>query len=451
VVQLNSRHLRVLLLLFFLLFLLNVSKDYNVYLIAEEHESQLNEVVVYNDRVIWCYETLATNSSRPLSLSITLTSSNGTVILRYVSYTNVSSDTKVEAQLKYYTGQQGQAINVNFLLTLQLSTDELLLRESVMSKIIIANRSIKVQLHSYEIEGPNVYALINTPMECDISSQFMSLAHSLGYHYITNAISLLKISMSAKGVLVRYSAFSINIDLNKYIKWLSNNDRVACRFINSTTMLILNTSNIVTYYTATHRINAMYTSLARDLHLSDTIECLVPLIESLNNIALLLLTSILNSTQISEATLISIMDIMTWIAKVDKLLNSAPLSSTYYALHYSIEILHKHLKARCIITGSIPYDSINVLRLIAMIHSHVINSTILKSINGSLDPYLPMFASVRYCNNSVSSGTTIRSSMHLVALARSASKRVVVFLTLILIAIQVTIVLYVFVRAIKNR
>jgi len=442
VIRLNSAYFRVLFLLFFLL-----SLPENVYL----HESQLNEVVIYNDRVVWYYEKLATNPLKPLSLNITLTSDNNTVILRYVSYSNASTDTNVKAQLRYYTKRQGQAINVNFLLTLQLSVGKLLLRESVLSKIIIANKSIKVQLHSYEIESPSVYTLINTPIERDVSSQFMSLAHSLGYHYITNAISLLKISMSTRGVLVRYSAFSISIDLDKYIKWLPSSDRVACRFINSTTMLILNTSNIVAYYTATHRINAMYTSSARDLHLSDSIGCLIPLIESLNDIALSLLTSILNSTQISKATLISIMDTVKHIAKVDKFLNSTSLSSTHYALHYSINAHSKHLKIRCIIAGSIPYNSINVLRLITVIHSHVANSTILKSINGSLAPYLPMFANVRYRNNSMSSGTTIRSSMRLVALAHPASKRAVLFLTLVLIAIQVTIVLYVFVRAIKNR
>ena len=440
--QLNSNHFYVLLLLF----LLTISE--NVYLVAETREAQLNEIIVSSDRVVWYYETLTTSSMRPLSLNTTLDLGNNMVILRCIKYINAS--TKVETQLKYYVKLQGQTIDVNFLIMLQLSIGELLLREMLTSKIIIANKSIKVQLHSYEIEAPSAYVLINTPMERDVSSRFMLLVHSLGYHYITNAISLLKISMSTKGVLVRYSAFNINIDINKYIKWLSNSRSVSCRFINSTTMLTLNTSNIVLYYTTTHRTSAAHTPLAQGIDLSDTIECLAPLIESLNNIALLLLTSVLNTAQISKTTLIDVMSTMKYIAKVYKLLNDKS-TSTRPALYYSIDVHDKHLKIRCVIAGSILYNSTKVLKLLTTIHSYIVNSTILKSVDDLLDPYLPMFADVKYYNNSVNVSNTIRSSIRLVTLAYPALNKAVVFLTVILISIQVAIVLYVFVKAIKNR
>jgi len=419
----------------------------NGYLMTEVHEPRLNEIIVSDDKVVWHCKAWMPYSVRSFSLNITLVSSNSTVILRYIGYINAS--VKAEAQLRYYVKQQGQAVEVGLLMASQLNADGSPLRETIMYKVVVANKSVKVQLHSYEIEGSNIYAPINTPMERDVSSQFMFLVHALNYHYVMNAISLLKILMSTKGVLVKYSTFGINIDISKYVRWLPSSGRTACSFINSTAIPTFNASNIVTYYTAMHRGNIVYRPLARGINLSDTIECLTPLMESLNNLALLLLSSILNNTQIDKVTLDNMMDILKRIANVSRFLNEL---SMHHTMLYNIRVHDKYLEVKCVVIGFTPHNnSAKVLRLFTTMHSYIANSTILRSVNVPLNLCLPMLTNVKYRSNTANVSTATISSIPLAALAYPMLSRTIIYLTLLLIVVQAAIVLYVFVRAIKNR
>ncbi len=413
---------------------------------------QSNVILVHGNHIEWHYVATTGHKVKPLSLTILLVPKRGAVGLYY----NSSTDFPIYAALRYYIQSKGKVIEIDILsdvLSHRLENN-ITVRESSVSKIVIANRSIEVLLYSYEIEIYGSTFLPSTPIERDVSEELLAKAHELGYRYVTNLFGLFKSSVSTRGSKYSYDIFNVDIDTTTYLHSLPPELRTLCRFID-TSSLYLNVTNMLTLHTSFTTMPTVTHNLADSSLYIEKVLCLLPLVLSLNRIVLSLRT--IPSTPKS----IALPQIKSTILKVEA--ENIPiitamhrdlrnlLNATDYALLYTMRSWDTRLAVDCSITHK-PGNAvkeINVTRVFSIIQSYVAKlslSDIDRRVVSTISPY-GAYINYESLNN-------LSSRLITTALSTSPPPKtlnLIVAITVLIVAIQAIVILYYMIRAIKKR
>ncbi len=413
---------------------------------------QSNVILVHGSHMEWHYVASTDYKVKPLSLTILLVPKRGIVELYY----NSSAGSPIHATLRYYIRTRGKVIEIDILsdvLSHRLESN-ITVRESSVSKIVIANRSIEVLLYSYEIEVYGSTFPPSTPIERDISEELLTKAHELGYKYITNLFGIFKSSISTRGSKYSYDVFDVDIDTGSYLRSLPSELRMLCRFINASS-LFLNVTNMFVFHTSPTTLpTATHNLIESSLDVERTL-CLLPLVLSLNKIVLSLriIPSIPKSItlpQIESAVPKVVSENIAVITALHRDLRNI-LNTTDYALLYTMRIWDVYLAVDCSITHKLgkAVKEITVTRVFSIVQSYVAKLPLLGMDRNVVSTISPYGAYIRY-----ESSDNLGSHLFTAALPTSPPPKtlnLIVAITVLLVAIQVIVILYYIIKAIKKR
>ncbi len=442
----SSIVLRTVVLLTLTMFLIHVP-EVNV----ATATTQSNVIIVHENHIRWHYTARIDYNTKPLSLTISLAPKREIEL-----YYNSSTGSLTHATLKYYIQTRGKVVEIDILSNVLSHRWEnnITVKESSVSKIIVANRSIEVLLHSYEIEiyGSALSSL--TPIERDISEELLAKAHELGYRYITSLFGIFKLSISTRGTKYSYDVFDVDINTKSYLHSLPPEMRSLCSFINASSLFLNMTSMFVLHTSSTTSLTATRNLIESSLDVEKAL-CLLPLVMSLDRIALSLRTipSIPKSITlppIEPAVPKVMLENIAVITALHRNLRNL-LNTTDYALLYTIRIQNGYLTADCSITYKLGKTAkeINTTRVFSVVQSYISKLPLFGVDREVVSTISPQGAYIRY-----ESSDTLGSHLFTAALPTSSPPRtlnLIITITLLLVAIQTSVVLYHIVKAIKKR